>query len=122
MKKLFLLAILCLSLQGYAQTYIPSDATSKKDAAVVLTYSAPQGGRPGARLKYPDGQELVLAGTCDEPFPWCIKNADYDDIGFMKLIFEQNGKIAKVSVKKNDASAPYQKYLDLLKGTFKKVP
>jgi hypothetical protein len=78
--------------------------------------------KPGAGLKFADGQEFILMATCDDPYYWCIKNADYDVIGFLKIDFLQSKRIAKIDLKKNEDSTPYLKYLDKLKGSYKKVP
>jgi len=122
MKKILLLAVTTISLIASSQTYIPSASVSKDQAQVILTYNGNKGGnRPGATVKFSDGQELMLACTCDDPYNWCIKNEDFDDVGYLKLDFLQNGKVAKLSIKKSEDSTPYLKYLNLLTGNFKKI-
>ena len=120
MKKLFLLAFLALSFNAFSQTYIPIAAKSKDNASVVLNYFKGEN-RPSADFKFSDGYSFSLNAVCEGDYCWCIRNSKFEDIGYMKLDFEQNGKIAKISIKKNTDSTPYLKYLNLLPGSYKKV-
>jgi hypothetical protein len=101
--------------------YIPINETNKIGVSFVLHYSYLQGAnRPSLEVKFYDGFELYFNSVCEGDYFWCIRNENNEEIGFMKLTFEQNGEIAIVRIKRNHLSDNYAEYLDLLIGKLHK--
>ena len=97
--------------------YIPIKESNKKTASFILSYSFPKGAnRAKLEVKFYDNFEIYFNAVCEGDYFWCVKNENMDDIGYMKLSFEQNGEIANIKIKRNALSDRYRKYLDMLTG------
>ena len=97
--------------------FIPINESNKKTASFVLRYSFPiAANRPELEVKFYDDVQLYFNAVCEGDYFWCVKNENMDDIGYMKLSFDQNGEIANIKIKRNALSDRYRKYLDMLTG------
>jgi hypothetical protein len=97
--------------------YIPIEEESMQTASFILEYSNSKGAnRPSISLQFGEGPNLFLNAVCDGDYYWCIRNEDYEDIGYMKIIFEDNGETANILIKRDNPSQEYEKQLKLLEG------
>ena len=89
---------------------------------VSLHYSFGEGyNRPSVEVTFIDGPNLFFNAVCEGDYSWCIRNYENEDIGYMKLTFQDNGKRAIVSIKHNELSDNYLKYLHHLKGNYERI-
>jgi hypothetical protein len=103
-------------------TYIPNEASSVRDAQFVVSYSFLEGAnRPKLSIKFKDGFSLSFNAVCEGDFPWCIRNTNQEDVGYLRLKFAQNGKVARIDIKKNNLSSQYSDHLNMLVGKLNRI-
>jgi len=97
--------------------YIPIEEFSKQTASFILSYSFIYGAnRPSIEIQFGDGTEIYFNAVCEGDFFWCIRNAENEEIGNMKLEFENDGETGIISIKKNYLSKNYKEVLEMLEG------
>jgi hypothetical protein len=100
-------------LESTGGQYIPENEISQT-ASFILEYS--QGAnRPSCEIQFQDGFNVFVLASCEGDYFWCLRDENNNEFGSMKLSFSENGDKAEISIKTNENSSKYKKYLDKLK-------
>jgi hypothetical protein len=101
--------------------YVPIKELNEEYVSFLLNYSHVEGAnRPSITMQI-SGTKLFFNNVCEGAFSWCIRNEYNQDIGYMKINFENDGETAEIRIKRNGLSAFYEKYLELLEGRVARI-
>jgi hypothetical protein len=103
-------------------SYISENEGSAQNAAFILTYSNfPGSNRPSLTIAFGDGTEMYFNATCEGEYFWCIRDGEMNEIGTMRIRFNNDGSQARISIKRNENSSQYDRYLSLIEGKIVKA-
>jgi hypothetical protein len=103
-------------------SYISENEGSAQNAAFILTYSNfPGSNRPSLSIAFGDGTEMYFNATCEGEYFWCIRDGKMNEIGTMRIRFNNDGSQARISIKRNENSSQYDRYLSLIEGKIVKA-
>lgn len=112
------------SLSSKSQTFIPVIEKNSKYISSVFKYNFSEGAnRPSAHIIFQDGYSFILNSVCSQTdsdgisYDWCIRNAEFEDVAYMTIIWGKKG-IIEIKILHNNLSKKYIKYLNLFKGFY----
>ncbi len=106
-------------------SYCPISYYNSEDPPFYLDYEYYEySNRPNIKVVFADGFEFFFNATNIGDYPWSVnvisENSEVVRVGTMKLSFDSNGEIAKVSISVESDNQKIKTHLFALEGTLKK--